>query len=45
MNLPIIGELFKFHSKSKSYAEVFIMITPYIVDDSIDPKDILRQVQ
>lgn len=43
MNLPILGELFKYHSKSKEYAEVFIMITPYIVTGDIDPKEILRQ--
>ena len=38
MNLPILGELFKRHSKSYSYSEVFIMITPYIVTDGIDPQ-------
>ena len=44
MNLPILGELFKFHSQTKEYSEVYIMITPYIVTDDIDPKEILRQV-
>jgi len=43
MNLPILGQLFKYHSRSKEYTEVFIMITPYIVSDDIDPKAILRQ--
>ena len=33
MNLPILGSLFRLHTKSKSYAEVYIMITPYIVSD------------
>lgn len=37
MNLPILGELFKYHTHSKSYGEVYIMITPYIVADDFDP--------
>jgi len=45
MNLPILGSLFRLHTKSKSYAEVYIMITPYIVSDEIDPKEILRKVE
>lgn len=44
MNLPILGEIFKYHSRSRSYAEVYIMITPYIVTDDINPKELLRQV-
>lgn len=43
MNLPILGELFKYHSHSKSYAEVYIMVTPYIVTDDINPKELLRK--
>lgn len=43
MNLPILGELFKYHLHSKSYAEVYIMITPYIVTDDINPKELLRK--
>ena len=43
MNLPILGELFKYHSHSKSYSEVYIMITPYIVTDDINPKELLRK--
>lgn len=42
MNLPILGNLFKYHSSSKGYTEVFIMVTPFIVTDDIDPKAILR---
>ena len=42
MNLPILGELFKYHSKSSSYSEVFIMITPYIVTEGIDPQRIMK---
>lgn len=42
MDLPILGKLFQYHQKSKSYSEVYIMITPYIVTNDIDPKDILR---
>lgn len=45
MNLPILGNLFRLHTKSKSYAEVYIMITPYIVSDEIDPKEIMRKVE
>lgn len=43
MDLPILGELFKYHSHSKSYAEIYIMITPYIVTDDIDPQYLLRE--
>lgn len=45
MNLPILGSLFRLHTKSKSYAEVYIMITPYIVSDEINPKEIMRKVE
>ena len=43
MDLPILGKLFSYHSKSKTYAEVYIMITPYIVTGHIDPKQLLRE--
>lgn len=42
MNLPILGELFKFRSTSHSYGEVYIMLTPYIVTDDIDPQTLLK---
>lgn len=42
MNLPILGELFKHHSTSKESSEIFIMITPYIVDGDLDPQAVLR---
>lgn len=45
MDLPILGELFKYHTHSKSYAEVYIMITPYIVTNDIDPKELLRHFE
>lgn len=45
MDLPILGKLFSFHSKSKSYAEIYIMITPYIVTDDIDAKAIIRNIE
>lgn len=44
MDLPILGKIFSYHSESKSYSEIFIMITPYIVTDNIDPKQILKKV-
>lgn len=43
MNLPILGKLFSYHSTSKENTEVFIMITPYIVDEGINPQQILRK--
>lgn len=43
MDLPILGKIFSFHSKSKTYSEIFIMITPYIVTDDIDPQALLRK--
>lgn len=42
MNLPILGELFKHHTKSSSYSEVFIMITPYIVTEGMDPQRLMK---
>ena len=45
MNLPILGKLFQFHSKSKTYGEVFIQITPYIVSNDMDTKAIARQIE
>lgn len=45
MNLPILGELFKFHNRSKTYAEVYIMLTPFIMDDNIDAREVARKVE
>lgn len=44
MDIPILGKLFSYHKKSKSYSEIFIMVTPYIVSDDIDPKSLLRGI-
>ncbi len=44
MHLPILGALFRFHSTSKTYGEVFIQVTPYIISDNINPEEILRRV-
>ena len=44
MDLPILGKLFSYHRHSKTYSEVYIMITPYIVTEDIDPAAILRKV-
>jgi len=41
MDLPILGKLFRFHSKSREFAEIYIMITPYIVDGDTDPQALL----
>ena len=43
MNLPILGQLFRYHQKSTKYDEVFVMITPYIVTDDMNPEEILRK--
>lgn len=45
MNLPILGELFKNHNRSKEYAEVFIMITPFIIHDGINPRDVYDELK
>ena len=45
MQLPILGELFKYHSRSRTYAEVFVMLTPYIVTDNIDARQLLREAE
>ena len=44
MNLPILGELFKFHNHSKTYAEVYIMLTPFIMDENVDAQALIRKV-
>lgn len=44
MDLPILGKLFSYHSHSKDYAEVYIMITPFIVTDDLDPQDLYREL-
>ena len=41
-DLPILGEIFKFHKKNKSNTEVFITITPYILNDGDTPDDVLK---
>ena len=44
MNLPILGRLFSYHSRSKEYAEVYIMITPFIVDDDFDTTKVYNEL-
>ena len=44
MNLPILGSLFRYHSKSKSYSEVYIMITPYIVEEGTNPQELMQKM-
>lgn len=44
MNLPILGELFKNHTRSKDYAEVYIMLTPFILSDSVNSRDIFDEL-
>lgn len=45
MDLPVLGQLFKYHSRSKEHTEIFIMLTPYIMGDNIDPQAILKNEQ
>ena len=42
MNLPILGELFRFHNSTHKYGEVYIMLTPYIVTDDINPEELVQ---
>lgn len=42
MNLPILGNLFKFHSKSHNDSEIVITVTPYLVKGDMDVRTILR---
>ena len=45
MNLPILGSLFRYHSKSKSYSEVYVMITPYIVEEGTNPQELMQSLK
>ena len=36
MDLPILGKLFQYRNKSKENTEVFIVITPYLLNDDTD---------
>ena len=45
MNLPILGSLFRYHSKSKTYSEVYVMITPYIVKEGTNPQELMQKLK
>ncbi len=45
MNLPILGELFRARSTSHTYAEVYVMLTPYIVSEGINPQQIMAELK
>jgi len=32
--LPLVGELFKYHSKSHRHSEIMVFITPHILDEN-----------
>lgn len=34
MNIPILGELFKSRTNTKEKTEIFVLVTPTILDDS-----------
>lgn len=39
MNLPILGKLFSYRTKSTDYSEIYIMITPFIVTNDINVQE------
>ena len=43
--LPVLGKLFEFHTKNKKNTEVFIAITPFIINENDHPNDILKNVR
>ena len=45
MNLPILGSLFRYHSKSKTYSEVYVMITPYVVKEGTNPQELMQSLK
>ena len=42
MDLPLLGNLFRYHSVSKENTEIFIMVTPFIVGEDTDPQALLK---
>lgn len=45
MNLPILGKLFSYHQKTRNYGEVYIMITPFIVGDNTNTRDMYDELK
>ena len=45
MNLPILGKLFSYHTHSRTYGEVYVMITPFIVSDKVNARDIYDELR
>ncbi len=45
MNLPILGKLFSYHQRTRDYGEVYIMITPFIVSDSTNTRDMYDELK
>lgn len=45
MDLPILGKLFSVHNRSKSFSEVYIMITPFILTDDVNVRDIYDELK
>lgn len=43
MNLPILGKLFQYHTKSKNDTEVVIMITPYYLDENSNVESLVKK--
>lgn len=44
MDLPILGKIFSYHNRSKTYAEVYIMITPFILTENVDARAIYDEL-
>lgn len=45
MDLPLLGSLFRYHDKSTSFAEVYVIITPFIVAEGVNPKALLSSIK
>ena len=45
MNLPILGKLFSYHTHSRDYGEVYIMITPFILTEKVNAREIYDELK
>lgn len=45
MDLPILGKLFSYHSHTKDYAEVYVMITPFIISDDTNAQTMYDELK
>ncbi len=45
MDLPILGALFRHHDKSTTYSEVYVIMTPFIIAEGVNPKALLSSIK